>query len=406
MLHCGAIALERLLEHEDGSSLGQECACGGIFIKQKHKQPKVLRTVVGEVRLARTVQRCSRCKQWRIAQDVVLDVERTSYSPGMRRMMAKAGADSCFDKAQRHILELAGVRVTDKDVERFAEAIGEDVARWEQQKVSAAMAVDESEISQAPAILYITADGTGIPVLRRETEGRRGKAEDGVARTREVKLGAVFTQTRVDAEGNPIRDARSTTYVGKIESSETFGPRLYAEAKRRGLEAAGRVVMIGDGAPWVWNLADMHFPGALQVVDYYHAEEHVGALARTLHPEDEEQRKSRLKTFKDLLWEGQLERLLSSLRSIRVSDAKKKAIEREIGYFENNKERMRYDIFRKEGLFIGSGVIEAGCKSLIGGRLKQSGMHWTVRGANAIIALRCCIESGAFEDYWESRRAA
>ncbi len=406
MLRCGAVTVERLLEHEDGSSLGRECECGGVFVAQKRNQHKAICTVVGTARLARTVQRCNRCKKRRVPEDVVLDVEQTGYSPGMRRMMAKTGADECFDRAQRRILDLARIEVTDKDVERFAEAVGEDVARWEQRRVGAAFTEQRIDGSQAPPTLYIAIDATGVPVLRRETEGRRGKSEEQIARNRDVKLGAVFTQTTVDKDGNPVRDAHSTSYAGKIETSESFGPRLYAEARRRGLETAGRVIVLGDGAPWIWNLADMQFPKAIQVLDYYHAAEHVGNVARLLYPEDDEQRKTWLRLAKDMLREGQIEALIQILRSIRTRGAKRTAVEKEIEYFDNNKQRMQYNRYRENSLFIGSGVIEAGCKSLIGGRLKQSGMHWSVRGANAIIALRCCIKSGLFEDYWESRRVA
>jgi hypothetical protein len=405
MHRCGAITLEHLLEHEDGSSLGRACECGGRFVDSK-RRPKTIRTVLGEVSLTRTIQSCTGCGRWRVPEDTVLDVERTGYSPGLRRMMAKTGADVCFDRAQRQILELAGVRVTDKDVERIAEAIGEDIAGREEAKIEAAMRGEEPEIVESPSTLYITTDGTGVPILRRDTEGRKGKAPDGIARTREVKLGAIFTQTTVDEDGHPIRDPRSTTYVGKVEEAESFGHRLYAEAERRGLRGAGQVVVIGDGAPWIWNLADFQFPGAIQIVDYYHAAEHLGDVARVLFPEDEERRKSWFEPAKKKLWEGKMSSLLSELGALRVRGKKKDTIRRAIAYFEKNRQRMRYDEFRKKGLFIGSGVVEAGCKCLIGGRLKQSGMHWSVRGANAIIALRCCIQSERFEGYWESRRAA
>jgi len=405
MHRCGAITLEHLLEHEDGSSLGRACECGGRFVDSK-RRPKTIRSVLGKVHLTRTVQRCNRCDRWRVPGDVALDVERTGYSPGLRRMMAKTGAEVCFDKARDFIFELAGVRVTDKDVERIAEAIGEDIAGKEEAKIEAAMRGEEPDIEESPSTLYITSDGTGVPILRRDTEGRKGKASDGIARTREVKLGAIFTQTTVNDDGDPIRDHRSTTYVGKVEEAESFGHRLYAEAEHRGLRGAGRVVVIGDGAPWIWNLADMHFPGAIQIVDYYHAAEHLGDIAKVLFPDDAERRNTWLERIKEKLWEGDISSLLFKLGTLRVRGKKKDTIRRAIAYFEKNQKRMRYDEFRIKGLFIGSGVVEAGCKCLIGGRLKQSGMHWSVRGANAIIALRCCIQSARFESYWESRRVA
>jgi hypothetical protein len=341
-----------------------------------------------------------------VPTDEILDLVRTGFSPGLRRMMATAGAAGPFDLAQEMLEELAGIRVTDKDVERITEAVGQDMADRREEEVQAAMQGRGPEGEEAPAILYLAVDGTGVPTLRRETEGRRGKAADGVARSREVKLGAVFTQTTTDEEGHPVRDEDSTTYVGKIESVETFGPRLYTEACRRGLAQAGKVVVLGDGAPWIWNLADEHFPAAVQIVDFYHAHEHLGDLAKVLHPRDDSARRSWLEPFAKALWEGRLPDLLAQLRLLQGRTQHEQEVTQTLDYFQHNASRMRYGHFRAQGFFIGSGVVEAGCKTVIGQRLKQSGMHWSVRGANAIIALRTCIKSRRFADYWDARCAA
>jgi hypothetical protein len=280
------------------------------------------------------------------------------------------------------------------------------VGAREDHRVVQALRGEGADLAESVETLYLAADGTGVPVLRRETEGRRGKGADGIARTREAKLGAVFTQTAVGENGRPVRDPDSTTYAGKIENVESFGERLYAAAVRRGLNRAKTVVALGDGALWVWNLFDLHFPTALQIVDFYHAAEHLAALARLLHPDDEARRKVWFQKARKNLKRGRVAEIMAELKGRPERGQKKEAMEKALVYFEKNQARMRYDQFRKKGLFIGSGVVEAGCKSVIGKRLKQSGMHWSVRGANAIIALRCCLESGAFEDYWESRRAA
>lgn len=406
MHRCGAIILERLLVHEDGAMLERSCQCGGEFQNKKKRQKKNLRTVLGDVRLSRIRQRCNCCKKWRIPEDIVLDVEKTGFSPGLRRITAKTGAEVCFDKSRDLISELAGVRLTDKDVERIAEAIGEDIASKEQKSVEAVMNGRTPEISESPSTLYIATDGTGVPVLRKETEGRKGKAADGIARSREAKLAAVFTQTGTDKEGKPVRDSDSTSYTGKVESVDTFGPRLYTEAQRRGLDKASRVVVLGDGAPWIWNLAEEHFPQATQIVDFYHAKEHLADLAKKLFPDNEGARIAWLKSISDELWEGHISEVIGALGQVKGRGKKKEMRDKVIGYIQKNKERMRYGEFRRRGFFIGSGVVEAGCKSLIGQRLKQSGMHWSIRGSNSIIALRCCIESNRFDDYWENRRAA
>ena len=167
-------------------------------------------------------------------------------------------------------------------------------------------------------------------------------------------------------------------------------------------------MVIGDGAEWIWNLADQHFPGAIQIVDLFHARQHLWDLTRKLHPNDEAAQKAWMKIHQEQwLDQGKIEELVAALRSIDSINADvTEKIRIESDYFEKNAERMRYPEFRSQHLFVGSGVIEAGCKTVIGSRLKRSGMFWTVRGANAIIALRCCQLNGRFEDFWEAISAA
>ena len=193
-----------------------------------------------------------------------------------------------------------------------------------------------------------------------------------------------------------------------LETAEEFGRRLYVEAWKRGWSGAQKKVVMGDGADWIWNLAREHFPGAIQIVDLYHARQHLWDLARKLYPHDEKQQKAWMKVHpRRWLDNGKIENLVESLRSIQARDAEvAEKLRIEAQYFERNAERMRYPNFRKHHLFVGSGVIEAGCKTVVGSRLKQSGMFWTVRGANAILALRCCYLNGRFEDYWGGTRAA
>ncbi len=247
-----------------------------------------------------------------------------------------------------------------------------------------------------------------MPVVKKETEGRKGKTGGQPSHTREAKLGCVFTQTAWDEEGFAIRDPDSTTYTGAIETAEAFGKRLYVEAWKRGWSRAKKKVVIGDGAEWIWNLTADHFPGAIQIVDLYHVRQHLWELVRKLYPNDDGQQKAWMKVHQiRLLDKGKIERLVTSIRSLssdnpEVSDK----IRTEADYFERNADRRRYPKFRRQHLFVGSGVIEAGCKTVIGSGLKRSGMFWTVRGANAILALRSYHLNGRFEDYWASRRAA
>jgi hypothetical protein len=407
MHQAGASVLTQLLEFGP-PGLDQRqlpCACG-YQAKYLGLRSKPVLTAVGEAQCLRPYYWCAHCHHGQFPVDIDLDIEDTELSPGVRRMMAAVGHEAAFDQGREQLKLLAGLTVTTKAVERTAEAIGEDIERRQQQELQRALQLElPIPIGPRIPILYVEMDGTGIPVVRKETEGRAGKQDGQPAHTREAKLGCVFTQTQVDEEGYPIRDEDSTSYVGGIESAEEFGRRLYAEAWRRGWARADKKVVLGDGAEWIWNQADLHFPDATQIVDLYHAREHLWDLAAKLYPNDSPAQSRWVMVRKDKLDEGKIEALVRSLRSVAVSHPElAEEIRTEANYFESNKERMRYPEFRKQGLFVGSGVIEAGCKTVLG-RLKQSGMFWTVRGANAIIALRCCQLSGTFEDYWESRRA-
>ena len=169
------------------------------------------------------------------------------------------------------------------------------------------------------------------------------------------------------------------------------------EATQRGLASAIKVAVIGDGAKWIWTLANDNFPEAVQIVDLFHAKEHLSDCIKALIT-DNETRESIKKAWSVLLEEGKIEELTEEMaRYAGGSKEEQEEFERKINYFKDNATRMQYADFKKQGLFVGSGVIEAGCKNVIGKRLKQSGMHWSVRGANAIIALRCAILSRVFK---------
>ena len=409
MHHAGASGLAELLQFSEPAASQRQlpCPCGqhARYLELRCKQ---VLTAVGEVKVSRPYYLCPHCHHGQFPADVELDIENTGFSPGVRRMQAAVGHESPFESGRQQLKLLAGLEVTAKSVERIAEAIGADLATRQQEQINRAMQLDLPIVIGEPIpVLYVEMDGSGVPVVKKETIGRQGKIAGQSAHTREVKLGGVFTQTKYDADGYAVRDPDSTTYVGAIETAEEFGKRLYLEAWNRGWSRAEKKVVIGDGAGWIWNLADRHFPGAIQIVDLYHARQHLWELARKLYPNQEFAQKRWMKIHQDLLDEGKIEDLVAALRSVDPSNPELlEEIRIEADYFENHTERMRYPKFRAQHLFVGSGVIEAGCKTVIGKRLKQSGMFWSVQGANAIIALRCCNLNGQFEDYWESRRAA
>jgi len=389
----GAAALSQLLQFPAPRGAGRTLACPcGQQAHYREQRSKPVLTAVGPVEVLRPYYLCVHCGVGQIPADVELDIENTEFSPGVRRMQAVVGQEAPFDHGREQMKVLAGLEVTTKSVERTAEAIGADIAQREQAEIQKALQLELPVVAGEPIpFQYVQMDGTGVPVVKKETVGRQGKTEGQPAHTREVKLGCVFTQTTWDKEGYAIRDPHSTTYTGAIESAEEFGRRIYAEAYRRGWSRARKKVVIGDGAEWIWNLVALHFSDAIQIVDLYHARQHLWEVARKLYPNDGGKQKAWMKIHqKRLLDRGKIEKLVGALRSIESDNPE--LIEKiciEADYFERNAKRMRYPKFRRQHLFVGSGVIEAGCKTVIASRLKRSGMFWTVRGANAILALRC-----------------
>lgn len=413
MHQAGASALTQLLRYDPPGADQRTIPCRcGHSAPYKELRSKTLLTVLGPVELSRPYYLCAHCSKGQFPADSELGVDGLESSPGVRRMEAVVGSEMPFAPACEPMKLLAGLDVTAKAIERTAEAIGAEIAQRDEQEIGRVKQLVLPVVcKQNIPKMYVLMDGVQVPVVAAETEGRVGRVEGQRARTRECKLGCVFTQTTVDKEGWPIRDPESTTYVGAIETAEECGFRIYTEAWRRGWEWATTKIVIGDGAPWIWNLADEHFVGAIQIVDLYHARQHLWQIAALLHPHDPAARKLWMIPMKSLLDHGDIESLLARLRPIATDHADAlpnlaEEVLKQVEYFATNASRMRYSEFRNKGFFVGSGVIEAGCKAVVGARLKRSGMFWTVRGANAIIALRCCRLNGRFEDYWEQDRVA
>ena len=407
MHQVGGRVLEGVLNADSAGTRGERVTCSkGHPAELVDYRIKDVTTVLGPIKLRRAYYHCACCREGVIPRDGEMDIDGTGFSPGVRRLMGRVGGKEPFDEGRRDLGELAGIVVKTKQVERVSEGIGHQVE-------AVAMTQRQAALSgkligfESPSKLYIAIDGTGVPVIPRETEGRPGKDQTGRAKTREAKLGCVFTQTSLDAEGRPVRDPGSTTYVGAIETAEEFGRRIYAEAVRRGVTRAEQTIVLGDGAPWIWNIADLHFYGAIRIVDLYHAREHLTALSKAIYGPVAPQARQWAEAAIKQLDAGDVEGVLARMARLRPThDVGKKEIQKAANYFRTNQERMRYARFKSLGLFVGSGVVEAGCKTIIGRRLKQSGMRWTIRGANSIIALRCCELSGQWETFWENRATA
>lgn len=328
--------------------------------------------------------------------DAALGLE-VGYTPALARLLCLEGADDAsYQKAENHLLETGGIAVSARQIQRVVQRVGEAAQAWQEREAQPG--------GKAVPIMYLSGDATGVPMRPEELAGRAGQQEDGGAKTRMAYLGCVFTQHKQDDEGHPVRDYESTTYVSSFAPIDEFGPCLRQEAIRRGLALASQVVLLIDGATGLANMGRLCFPTAIQIVDFYHALEHAGQVLEALlgsknHPEY----KVRLGRWAKQLLADKVKKLITQTRRECRGQAQAEAVEKALGYFVNNVERMQYGTFRQRGFFIGSGVVEAGCKTVIGSRCKQSGMFWGEPGAENILAFRCIQASRRLDEFWKDR---
>ena len=404
MHRIGGKMLEKILDLDDGCDRNKPIdGDDGESYRFVEVREKKLVSVLGPIKIGRAYYYDPISKKGCCPKDVGPDVVGTSFTPGMRRIMGRVGAYGPFGLGHEDIRAVSGIEVGAKEIERCSNRLGESVGEFFQ-KDSSTIDTDNVIPFSETSVFYIGMDGTGVPVVKAETQNRRGKGADGAAKTGEVKLGCVFTQTAVDDRGRPVGDEYSTGYVGAIETAEDFSTGICAEASGRGVEKAEDVCTVGDGARRIWNIAEEQFYGAARTVGLYHAREHYWNVARLAFGNDG----SRLEQWTDKrrkeLDRGGIDLVVKAMeKSNMANESDTEAVLREIDCFKKNESRMQYADFKKRRLFVGSGVTEAGCRSVIGQRLKQSGMRWSVRGANNIIAMRCCLFGNRWEDFWESR---
>jgi hypothetical protein len=404
----GARLLEAVLQDDDGYA-GPHAKCGnGHQAGCAGRRPKTVTTVLGPVRVTRAWYHCGECGRGFAPRDQQLGTAGTALSPGLTQMIARAGAEVPFGKAAALLADLAGVTVTAKTTERSAEASGAGARAAGAAEAAAIHARTIRPLpppAPVPDMLYVEAGGTGVPVRASEAEGRPGKGEDGKAGTREIKLARFFTVSAIDAGGHPVTDPGSSSYVATFDGKDTLAGLVEAEYLRRGGEHFRQVVAVGDGAAWIWTMAQALYPHATHITDIYHAREHLHDLASHLAfitPRPAQWLADRLTD----LDAGNIEAIITAARQYPLEGTKASELDTKLGYFEHNAPRMRYARYRKLGMFTGSGAIEGAIKAIVAQRAKQAGMHWTVHGAADIIALRCQHASGRWDELWPAETAS
>lgn len=367
-------------------------------------RPRRVQTIFGSIKIKRCYFHHREAKLGRAPLDEALDLVG-GHTPAVARLICRASTQcGSYIQAAEDLEAYTGLALEGRGFGRLVAQVAPTL-----NQALATLEPDSTDMPPVP-VMYVSSDGTGIPARRAELKGRKGKQVDGSARTREAKLGCVFTQTCCDKDGEPLRDPDSTSYVGTLDACRRAGTLLREEAYRRGYGKALQTVYIGDGASWVWENARINFPGATQILDFYHAAEHLGELARAIFGSAGETASTcqsrwctKMKRDSAAPIVVSAKRLLARRRD-QMDDEQIKVIQREINYFQTNAERTRYGDFRAQGYFIGSGVVEAGCKTVIGRRMKQSGMFWSVSGAEHLLSLRCLLLGPHLDAAWEARK--
>ena len=358
------------------------------------QRPKAVLLSLGWITLRRNYFYDPGQQQGRFPLDAALGLI-DSYSPSVASWMCRAAAlAGSYQAASQDLLTYAALEIDARQIQRMVRQIAPQMQQWRD-------AQEPSFNPTAGEIFCVGTDGTGAPMRRKELRGRKGKR--GKARTREVKVGTVFTHRPPNPpDQRPERDYASTTYLADIVGAQEFGARLRAEAIRRGIAKAKIIVFLGDGAKWVWELARVNFPTAICILDYYHACEHLTLLCQALYGEGSPLAKKRFRQWRKALLKDKLAQVIAQAKADLPSGAQsRKLAKQQIGYFQRNQARMQYQTFRQAGYFIGSGVVEAGCKTVVGQRLKQSGMLWSLKGASHLLTVRCALLSGWFKTFWK-----
>lgn len=365
---------------------------------------RTIHTLFGPVELRRNYLHHAKSRTGRFPLDELLALEGACTSAVARLMCLASSCAASYREAADQLRELAALDFDPRDLGRLVTLLAPKLREILRNLP------EPPQPRPAPDVLYVSCDGTGTPMRKAELLDCKAKPPDAIPKTREAKLGCVFTQTDLDAQGAPLRDPDSTSYVGTLEGCRDLAVLLHQEALRRNLPHAKRVVFLGDGAAWIWENARQTFPDAIEILDFYHASEHVGELAKAIHEHDPPAAAALRERWCHEMKESSPTPLLAeTLKLLEThtewSEDKRAAIQAQIHYLQSHATRTHYGRYRREGLFIGSGIIEAGCKTVIGRRLKQSGMFWSKPGAENILSLRCLVLGPHFETAWEQLKA-
>ena len=355
-----------------------ECSCGACA-RMVDRRRRTLLSDCGQLEAKRRYYHCSECRSGWAPWDGLQGLTQRQFTPRLKALVAELAAHLSYSETVYWLRRILGLEIEESSAEQIVEEVGGRARAYQREQRARALA-GKMCVDRGPERLYVGVDGAHAHI-------------DGS--WHEVK------HVVVQPEGEDRR------YDAAREPAEQFGERVYALAAESGVEDAGEVVMIGDGAEWIWNLTAMHFPDAVQILDYYHACEYIHEVADAHYGEGSKLGGRWAERHKRRLLEEGPEPLLRALTAMRPKTQEAKAvIQRTRSYVRRHRERMRYPQFRARGLSIGSGAVEAACKVITGQRLKRAGMRWSDAGADHVLALRCLAKSGQHDAISHCARAA
>jgi len=366
------------------------CACGRAQRFVSYRTRTVM-TLLGSVRYRRAYYHCRECGRGHYLGDQAVGVDASSYSLPAQEAIALVCCEVPFERGRVLLGRLTGLEVSNSHAQTVTGSHGERLEREAEAQRRALFAGELAVVGEdAPQRLYVTLDGLKTPFV-----------DDW----HETKIGSVY-----EAEAGPDgvdRPGRTTHVCGAWEGPEQFGARLYQEAARRGVEGAQERIAIADGAPWTWKVVEEHFPGAVQILDFYHAVQRLHQVGRAVYGEGSARAGDWAEANRRRLWEGRVGDVLRSLRAVRPTTGEgREAVRLALGYFQVNRHRMHYPSYRARGYHIGSGVVEAACKTVAAARCKRSGMRWSKQGVQSVLNLRCLLLNGRWDQYWQPLKTA
>jgi hypothetical protein len=421
--------LEEVLNHPRSENRPQARRQGECGHRQRlvGERPKQILTLMGKVSVRRPYYQCllpqgvedpSSCSHGQAPYDSVWGMQAGHSSPGVQKLVSYLGASMTLEEVATIFQSILPLSMSARQVLNLMQPVGETLIEQEDSRKERIFQEATEKQAGAPPEkkeirrMYIELDG----VLARMRRGSVPMEEQEKKRSgdvyREIKVGAVFTATagrsRSElAPGTFVDGAHPIHYLARRSRAETFGQHLYALAQQCGIERAREVVVLGDGAAWIWRLVAEHFPGAVQIVDLWHAREHVWKVAHAVFGRGTPQEVAWAKSACDLLSEGQIDTLVKRIEQLPAilpePGAARSIPAIEADYFRSHAQRMCYPTFRAQGMQIGSGVAEAACKTVVSTRAKRAGMRWTPNGLDAVLALRTAVLNGTYCDFWKER---